>query len=145
MPPCLSAQFPHMWKLRWLPSSQASAAGKAPQTGVGTTQRVSRLMWNVGSCSRAQRDTLLHGTSHLWEWDLQGSQRSAGRLRTFSQEALVRRAHSFQGLSTWQVFPTQAVPGPNLFWLRANITPKADDNRAQGESRKDGRKVMLLS
>lgn len=121
----LPARFPHVWELRRLPSSQASAVGKAPQTGAWTTQLAGGLMWNVGSCSRAQQD-------HTAAWDVPsvgvGSLGLSGKCR--QTPYVVTRGPGqgwpfiIQGLSTWQGFPTQVVRSPRFSGWRQPGRPR---------------------
>lgn len=103
-PPFLFAfpvQYPHTSKLHWLPSSQASAAGKgSPEWSLDHTARDWCGMWDHGL--EFSRTALLHGMSHLWEqdlWDYQGETHRLHKLLTWGS-GNTKGGHSTQGFST---------------------------------------------
>lgn len=78
------------------------------------------------------RTTLLHGMSRLWERDLWGHQREAGRLPEFSQEALEHKGWSFIARSFHLVgFSSQNVHTANLSGLEQteNTRQRAGEHR----------------
>ena len=139
------AQFPHMWKLCWLPGSQASAVGKAPQNVAWTTQLVRGLSWNVGSRSRARQN-------HTATWGVPsvggGSLGPAGKCRQIPWVLTrgpgnIRSGHSLPGFHLVG-FCLQAVHSTNIFRLWANGICQAEGREAQGESREEVERVKLL-